>query len=77
MAQGLTKHRRMETLPHKKAISTGTLTRIVTNIMEQNKASLKIFFLQLVLLLLVFPLFALVLDTHTQLHVSLGSRLKP
>ena len=44
--------------PDKKGISTGTMTRIVINIMEQNKASLENFFsIQLfLLLLLVFAL---------------------
>ena len=43
MAQGLTEYEEMGIHPHKKAISTGAVTRIVTNIMEKNKASLKIF----------------------------------
>ena len=57
MLQRLNDYKEMGILPHKKAVSTGTLTRIVTNVMEQNKASLK-FVLQLfLLLLLVFTLF--------------------
>ena len=39
MAQGLTEKEEMGINLHKKAIYTGTLTRIVTNIMQQNKAS--------------------------------------
>ena len=62
MPQGLTEHRKMGFYLHKKGISTGTLTRIVTNTMEQIRQS-EFFFLQLfVPLLLVFTLFALFLD---------------
>ena len=43
MLQGLNDYKEMGIVPHKKGIPTGTLTRIDTNIMEQNKVSLKFF----------------------------------
>ena len=79
MAQGLTADKKIGIHTHKKAISTGAMTRIVTNIMEQNKASLKIFFLQLVLLWSVFNLFVLFSNnTYTAAFMVwiLGSNLK-
>ena len=80
MPQVLKDHKKMGIYLHKKGISTGILTRIVTNIMEQNKASLEKFVLQLFLLLLmVFTLFALFSNnmyTVALISLVLSSNLK-
>ena len=59
MAQGLIEYKMKGIHLHKKVISAGTMTRIVTNTMGQNKASQNLFLSQLFLLLLVFISFAL------------------
>ena len=53
MVQGLAWNKRMGALPPEMTVSTGTLTRIVTSTMEQNKASQK-FFWQIFLILSIF-----------------------
>ena len=68
----------MGLLPPESTVSTGTLTRIVTSTVEQNKASQKIF-LQLFLILSIFILsvfFSSYMHTVTFLVWVLGPNIK-
>ena len=76
--QGLAEYERMGLPSPEKSVSTGTLTKTVTNTMEQNKASQN-FFSELFLILSVFisiAFFSSYTYTVTFLVWVLGSNIK-